>query len=388
MNTRTATTIVHAAGEHSAGGVSPALHQSSVYAAKSVAHAVELEEMTFGHSSYTRVSNPTVRAFERAMATIEDGDEALATPSGMGALSLVFLALLEKRDRVVASPHSYTDTLTLLQELSWKIGFELVLADLCDASEVTRIRPTMVVLESPTNPMLRIADIKDIAGRLRETGGLLVVDGTLGTPVNQRPLALGADLVVHSASKYLSGHYNAIAGVVVGSAALIEKMHHFRTMSGLCLDPHSAWLLLQGLQTLFVRVRAQNDSGRRVAEFLAAHPDVEFVAYPGLPSSPGHEIAAAQMSGFGGVIAFGPALAQDRLTLFLESVKLCTLAVSLGGTRTLIESPALMSHAQGGPEHESLTHVPPNTIRLSVGLEDPQDIIDDLEQALREARGL
>jgi cystathionine beta-lyase/cystathionine gamma-synthase len=387
VNSR-ATTIVHAVGRTAGGALSPSLEQSSVYAATSIEHAVALEKMVGGRSSYSRVANPTVHAFEQAMAEIEGGERALATPSGMAALSLVFLTLLDGGDRVVASPHSYTDTLVLLQELSQKIGFELHLTDLGAPGapeEVMRLRPTLVVLESPSNPMLRVADIRGIVQGLRTTGGRLVVDNTMATPVNQLPLSLGADLVVHSASKYISGHYNTIAGVVVGAEELITRMHHVRTVSGLCLDPHAAWLLLHGMQTLHVRVSAQNAAALAVAEYLASRTDIEFVCYPGIATSPDHGVAATQMTGFGGVLTFGPRLDDRGLVRFLDAVELCTLAVSLGGTRTLIESPALMSHAQGGSDHESLAFVPANAVRLSVGLEDPDDIMDDLQRALDKA---
>jgi cystathionine gamma-synthase len=246
--------------------------------------------------------------------------------------------------------------------------------------------PTVVFIETPSNPMAHIVDISGIGKRLKQLNAILVVDSTLGTPVNQQPLRLGADLVVHSASKYLSGHYNVIAGSITGRSALIEKLHHFRTMSGLCLDPHSAWLLLQGLQTLELRVREQNHTAQVVAEHLAAHADVQFVSYPGLKSSPSYDIAVKQMSGFGGVLSFGLRFTDAQTRFFLESLELCTLAVSLGGTKTLIESPALMSHAQGGPDHESLAFVPANTVRLSVGLEGAEDIIRDLTNGITKAK--
>lgn len=380
----TATRIVHA-GTEPAGGRSlcPAVHQSSVYYAKSIAEAVALEEMTEGIGSYSRVANPTVQTFESAMAEIEGGERALAAPSGMGALTLVFLTLLTAQDRVIVSLHSYADTVSVLRELSSKIGFQLLMTDVSNPKwleELARFEPTIVVVESPTNPMLQVVDIPNLARQLKEIGAVLVVDNTLASPINQRPLELGADIVVHSASKYLSGHSNVVAGVIIGDAAMIERIHHVRTMTGICLDPHSAWLVLQGLQTLDLRVRAQNETAFQVAEFLATHPGVEFVFYPGLASGSAYEIAVRQMTGFGGIIAFGPRLSTKGVVDFLESLKLCTLAVSLGGTKTLIEAPALMSHAQGGTE--SLSVIPRNALRLSVGLENAQDIIEDIARAL------
>ncbi len=385
----TGTQVVHAA-TRIGRDLSPALHQSSVYAADSVADAVDLEEMTAGISSYTRVANPTVQQFERAVSELEGAEAALATPSGMAALTLVFLTLLSGRDRVVVSPHSYADTISVLRELSDRVGFEVCVLDLCApdlVQQVDRIRPTMVVLESPTNPMVRVVDIAELARQLHDMGGVLVVDSTLGTPVNQRPLRSGADIVVHSATKYLSGHYNVVAGVIAADAGTIARLHHMRTITGSCVDPHAAWLLLQGLQTLHLRVRAQNRTAATVAEFLAGRPDVEFVAYPGLESDPGHRAARGQMVGYGGVLCFGPRFDQQQIAVFLESLTLCTLTVSLGGTKTLIESPSLMSHAQGGPDNESLSVIPANALRLSVGLEDARDIIEDLAAGLAKAAG-
>ncbi len=385
----TGTQVVHAAAR-AGRDLSPALHQSSVYAAHGVADAVGLEEMTAGISSYTRVANPTVQQFERAVSELEGADGALATPSGMAALTLVFLTLLSAQDRVVASPHSYADTISVLRELSARVGFEVCVLDLSApdrSQQLDRIRPTMIVLESPSNPMVRVADIDELSRQLHAMDAILVVDSTLGTPVNQRPLRCGADIVVHSATKYLSGHYNVVAGVIATDADTIRRLHHMRTITGNCLDPHAAWLLLQGLQTLHVRVHAQNRTAGEVAAFLAGHPAVEFVAYPGLDSDPGHQVARRQMAGYGGVLSFGPRFDQQQIVLFLESLTLCTLTVSLGGTKTLIESPALMSHAQGGPDNESLGVIPANTLRLSVGLEDARDIIDDLAAGLAKASG-
>ncbi|MCP3803355.1 aminotransferase class I/II-fold pyridoxal phosphate-dependent enzyme [Allokutzneria sp. A3M-2-11 16] len=383
---RDATRYVHAGTELPAKpALAPALHQSSVIYARSVREAVDLENMADGVSSYTRVANPTVQRLESAVAELEGGACGLAAPSGMGALTLVFLTLLGPGDRVVAATHSYADTIGVLRELSARIGFELHVIDLSSAAgidAVHSIRPTMVVTETPSNPMVRVVDLPLLSSVLRPMGARLVVDSTLGTPVNQRPLELGADIVVHSASKYLGGHYSVIGGVLVTDAETAARLHHMRTMTGICMDPHGAWQVLNGLQTLGVRVRRQNGSAQRIAEFLRDREDIEFVAYPGLPEDDSHEVAARTMDGFGGVLAFGVRTDRDGLAAFLDGVRLCTLAVSLGGTKTLIESPALMSHAQGGPDNESLSVIPANAVRLSVGLEDPEDLIDDLAQAL------
>lgn len=381
---RIATRVIHGAPHAGVRSLTPPIYQSSVYYAASVAGAVALEESAEGVTSYSRTSNPTVLELERALAALEGADQALATPSGMAALTLAFLALLGPADRVAVSPHSYADTLAVLEELAAKVGFEVLLFDFSDPtaySDLQRRKVTFAVVETPSNPMLRIADLSALSRCLRSQGATLLIDSTLATPINQRPLDLGADLVVHSASKYLTGHHNALAGSIAGRTDLISRLRDLRTITGLCLDPHSAWLVLQGLQTLAIRVERQNATAQRIAEFLVRCPEVEFVAYPGLPDDPGADIAARQMTGCGGVLTFGLRQA-ERVVEFLESLRLCTIAVSLGGTKTLIESPRLMSHVQGGPHNASLRVIPANAIRLSVGLEDADDIVADLAAGL------
>ena len=381
------TRAVHAGVDQVAPpGLAPALHQSSVYYASSLDEAVALEDPASGVSSYSRTANPTTMRFESVMAEWEGGEAAVATPSGMAALTLTFLTLLGPNDRVAVSPHSYADTVAVLAELAERVGFALRVIDLSDPAsheELASWEATMVVVETPSNPMLRLVEVPRLSERLAGRGATIVVDSTMGTPVNQRPLEWGADLVIHSASKYLSGHFNAIAGVVIGSRDLTERLRHMRTLSGICADPHTSWLLLQGLQTLTVRLERQNQTAQRVATFLASHPEVDFVDYPGLPEAEGADIAARQMSGFGGVVTFGLRRGHSSLRPFLQSLSLCTIAVSLGGTKTLIEAPTLMSHVQGGPDNETLSVIPPNAVRLSVGLEDSEDIIDDLAAGLR-----
>ncbi|CAM3406065.1 trans-sulfuration enzyme family protein [Stackebrandtia soli] len=362
--------------------LSPALHQSSVFYAESVAEAVQLEDMSGGVSSYTRTSNPTTMRFEGAIAELESGEAAVATSSGMAALTLTFLTLLTPTDRVAISPHSYADTLSVLEELSARIGFTLAVFDLSapDAHDrLAEVAATLIVVESPSNPMLRMVNLPEMAAVATRLGAKLIVDNTMATPINQRPLELGADLVIHSASKYLTGHHNVIGGVIVGHSELVDRLRYMRTITGICLDPHSSWLLLQGLQTLAIRVAAQNATATRVAAFLSAHPGVDFVAYPSLAD----DVAIANnLTGGGGVLTFGLRAGREAITSFLESLSLCLIAVSLGGTKTLIEAPSLMSHVQGGPDNKSLSVIPENAIRLSVGLEDAQDIIDDLAAGL------
>ncbi|HZM75408.1 MAG TPA: PLP-dependent aspartate aminotransferase family protein [Candidatus Limnocylindrales bacterium] len=374
-----ATRVVHAGSElHVVNDLTAPIHQSSVYYARTVAEAILLEDPRSVISSYSRTANPTTVRFEQAMAELEAGDLAVATPSGMAALTLTFLTLLGPADRVVASPHSYADTVALLEELAQRVGFELIILDLSApdvGEELIRRKVTFAVVESPSNPMLRVVDIAGISRTLRSLRATLVVDSTMATPINQQPLTLGADVVIHSATKYLTGHHNAVAGIVVGRSDLLERMRFLRTITGMCLDPHSAWLVLQGIQTLSIRVRAQNDTAQRVAEFLLDHPQTDFVAYPGLATTPTSATAAKQMSGYGGVVTFG---LRGDLATFLESLSLCTLAVSLGGTKTLIEAPRLMSHVQAGLDNATLSVIPENAVRLSVGLESVRDIIADL----------
>lgn len=386
------TRVVHPPGGPIADrGLSPPIYQSSVFQARTLDDAVRLEEMADGISSYTRVANPTVQALEAAVADLENGAGALAFPSGMAALTAVCLATLRQGDAVVVSGDCYADTLAALETLRRQAGIRVVMADLCTPAgldAVADVRPRLVVSESITNPMLRVHDLSALADVAHRCASVVVVDNTLATPVNFQPLAWGADVVVHSASKYLAGHYAVVAGIVVADAAFLAHLGHWRTLFGACLDPHAAWHVLQGIQTLALRVRRQNATALRVATFLEEHPSVSAVWYPGLTSHPDAKVAQQQLVGGGGVVTFQLAANANGVARYLEAVRIARIAVSLGGTKTLVEAPSQMSHVHADPSADSAgTPIPADAIRMSVGIEDPDDLLEDIRQALTSSCG-
>lgn len=363
---------------------------SATYAFRDTA---ELEDHFEGRSEreeYGRYGNPTVRAVELKLAALEGGDEARLFASGMAAVTTTVLALLKAGDHVVLTSDCYRRTRQFVGSFLARYGVESTLVEPGDFDALAKaLRPgrtKLLVAESPTNPYLRVADIPRLAAVRDAVPGLkLLVDATFATPVNQRPLELGADLVVHSATKYLGGHHDLLAGVVIGRKGLVEALGEVRGVLGGTLDPHSAFLLARGLKTLVVRVQRQNETALQVARWLETQPGVEQVFYPGLSSHPDHAVAKAQMRGFGGVVSFvvkGGLAAGSRL---VDACRLATLAPSLGGVDTLIEQPALMSFYELTTEQRLAIGIREGLIRLAVGLEDAADVIADLGVALEAA---
>jgi cystathionine beta-lyase/cystathionine gamma-synthase len=391
---RLATRVVHPPAVAGADrDLTPAIHQSSVYTANDLADAIAMEADGAPISSYTRAGNPTVSALEAAIADLEEGEAALAFPSGMAAMTAVFLATLHTGDAVVVSEDAYADTITSLQMLAVQMDLRVVTAGLCSASIhelIAAVRPRMVVAESISNPMLRVPDLARLAGAVHAHGGILVVDNTIATPVNLRPGELGADIVVHSASKYLAGHYSVVAGAVVAGADVAAEIRRWRTTFGSCLDPHAAWTVLQGMQTLALRVARQNETALLVARLLDEWSLVRNISYPLLPSHADGEVAQRQLTGGGGVVTFQLDTDDVGVARFLQSFEVARLAVSLGGTKTLVEAPLLMSHTGGPPpsaRDASGWVMDGATIRMSVGIEDPTDILEDVLHALRSITG-
>ncbi len=365
--------------------VATPLYQSSTFRASSAEtvarYAGEVQPQAF----YTRWGNPTTEVWEKLMADLEGGQRALAFASGMAAVSSTLLALLGSGDHVVAGSSLYTATTKLLAEDLPRLG---IAADFVDTTRpeafaaAIRDNTRLIYVESPTNPMLQLADLAALAEIARSGDLLLVVDNTFATPYNQRPLGLGADVVVHSATKYLSGHSDLVAGCVVTRADLADRIWHKRTTLGGCLDPFAAWLLLRGMKTLAVRMARHAEGAAVVARTLQSHPAVRRVIYPGLPSHPQHELAARQMAGGGGMLSFELSGGRAAGTALVESTRLALLAVSLGSVETLIEHPASMSHAMLDDDQLARAGIPPGLIRLSVGIEEPRDLVADLAQAL------
>lgn len=335
---------------------------------------------------YSRNTNPTVELFERKVAALEGAGRATAFATGMAAISNTLFALLEPGARVVSVKDTYGGTNRLFTDFlpAWDVDVVLRETGDHDAFEAAIDKGAdLVYLETPTNPTLKVLDIRRLARAAKDAGAVVVVDNTFATPINQRPLELGADLVLHSATKFLGGHSDAMGGVVAGEEALVERLFRFREINGASLDAHSAFLLARGLRTLELRVARQNANAMQVAEFLSGHEAVDDVFYPGLPAHPHHDVARAQMSGFGGVLAFS--LVDDDLAAvkrLLSGLRLAHRAASLGSVATLVGPPATTSHVELTPAQRAAAGIPESLVRYSVGIENGDDLVADLRGAL------
>jgi cystathionine gamma-synthase len=333
---------------------------------------------------YSRNSNPTVQAFEEKVRALEGGEAATSFATGMAAISGTLLALLRPGDRVVSVRDTYGGTNRVFLEFLPRFGIEVDLRDTDDHAAIEAAvagGARLLYLETPTNPTLKVLDIERLSAAGHAVGALVVVDNTFATPINQSPLALGADLVIHSATKFLGGHADALGGVLVGDPGLVAEVFHFREITGATLDPMAAYLLVRGLKTLALRIRQQNESALRIARWLEARPEVEVVNYPGLESHRGHAIARRQMRGFGGVMSFGLDGGWEAVTRVLPRLRLAHRAANLGAVETIAGPPATTSHVECTPEERAAMGIPEGLIRYSVGIEDPDDLIADLAQA-------
>jgi cystathionine beta-lyase/cystathionine gamma-synthase len=334
---------------------------------------------------YTRYGNPTNTVAEQTVAELEGVDAAQTFASGMGAITTTIMALLRTGDHIVAQRDIYGGVTKFLSQWLPKFGIETTFVDTTDYEQHERaVRPNtkLLYLESPTNPTLRVVDLKKVAALAKRHNLISMIDATFGTPVNQHPAEFGIDLIMHSGTKYLGGHTDLICGVVAGCGDLIEKIHATRTTLGNCMDPHASWMLVRGLKTLAVRVARQNENALRVAEFLSEHAKVRRVHYPFLKSHPQYAVAREQMSGGGGMVSFEVEGTGEDARRATESMRLFTLAPSLGGVESLVSIPVLTSHAMIEPAQREKMGVTEQMIRLSVGIENVDDLIADLEQAL------
>ena len=334
---------------------------------------------------YTRYGNPTHTVVERAVRELEGTDRALLFASGMAAITTSVLALLKSGDHVVAQRDIYGGAAKFLGEWLPKLGIETTFVDTTEYEQHERaIRPAtrLLYLESPTNPIVRVVDLKRVVGIAKKHSLITMIDSTFATPINSRPAEFGIDLIMHSATKYLAGHSDLIAGVVAGRSELIESIHATRTTLGASMDPHAAWLLLRGMKTLAVRVQRQNENALRIAQFLSQHPNVRRVHYPFLDGHPQRPVAIEQMRGGGGIVSFEVEGTGQEARKLSEALNLFTLAPSLGGVDSLVSIPVLTSHAMVSAEHRAKMGVTEQLIRLSVGIEHADDLIADLEQAL------
>jgi len=334
---------------------------------------------------YSRNTNPTVQAFEEKVRILEGAEAATSFASGMAAVSNTLFTLLSPGDRVVSIKDSYGGTSKLFIEFLPRFKIE---AALCDTGDHAAIEAEvakgcrLLYLESPTNPTLKVVDIERLCSVAHASGALVVVDNTFATPILQKPLQLGADLVLHSATKFLGGHADALGGVVCGGADLVGRIYHYREINGAVLEPMAAYLLLRGMKTLQLRVQRQSESALKIARFLETHRAVEQVFYPGLENHPRHETARRQMTSFGGVLSFMVTGGFAGVRSFLPQLKYAHRAANLGAVETIAGPPATTSHVECTAEERAAMGIPEGLVRYSVGIEDPEDLIADLDQAL------
>lgn len=333
---------------------------------------------------YSRVSNPTRDALEQNLASLEGGTSAHVFASGMAAITAM-ITMLRTGDHVICGENVYGGTPRLFDQIITRYGIEFSYVDTSDLEKLRRaIRPTtkLVHIETPTNPLMTLTDIRAVADICHERGVELAVDNTFMSPYFQRPIELGADIVMHSTTKFLNGHSDGLGGVLVGTKPQHKEDFAFvQKCTGGILSPFECWMILRGVKTLAVRMERHDTSGRKVAEFLAAHKKVSRVFYPGLASHPQYELAKRQMSGFGALISFETGSLANANAM-LKRVKVCTLGESLGGVETLISHPATMTHAAIGAEARTKLGITDGLVRISVGIEDVDDLIADLDQAL------
>lgn len=372
------TDAIHAGQEPdpTTGAVTIPIYQTSTYVQEGLGKHKGFE--------YARTQNPTRMALEKNMAVLERGVAGYAFASGMAATTSITHLLLKQGDHAICGENVYGGTFRLFDKIVKHYGIEFTYVDTTDPRNVERtIRPNtkMVFIETPTNPVMAITDIRAVYDIAHRNDCRVVVDNTFMSPYFQRPIELGADIVVHSTTKYLNGHSDSVGGVVVLKRKEdADRLQFIQNAAGAILSPFDSWLVLRGIKTLPVRMEAHNANGMAVAKYLAGRKELQKIYYPGLLNHPGHELAKKQMTGFGGMIAFDLG-SRERAARFLETVRLCSLGESLGGVETLISHPATMTHASVPPEERARLGITDGLVRISVGIEDVEDLIADLNQA-------
>ena len=377
------TKVVHSGRYTPANGVVPPIYQTATYAFETAQEMQDIIEKRSPGFIYSRVGNPTQKVFEEKMAVLEGGESAKAFASGMAAISAAVLAVVERDDHVICDRTVYGSTYDLFTWMLPRLGVSVSMIDLSNTDELEenlQDNTKLIFYETPANPTMKLIDIKKIS----QYHPLSMVDNTYMTPYLQNPLKLGSDVVIHSATKYICGHCDTLGGVIISDAEFIERTHRILKDFGGALSPFNAWLLLRGIKTLTLRMDRHTSNAEKIADFLAKHPAVAEVHYPGLKNHPQHRLAKAQMHGFGGMIAFEMHNYDEAETL-INSLELCTLAVSLGCVETLIQHPTSMTHAAVPKEERKGLGLTDELVRISVGIEDVDDIIADLSQALDRA---
>ncbi|MDT7780622.1 MAG: cystathionine gamma-lyase [Acidobacteriota bacterium] len=380
------TRAIHAGkGENRTHAVTPPIWQTTTFSADSSEHFAEIATATRPAEFYTRYGNPTHKEVEATIVALEGGEAALLTSSGMGAIFTALMSSLKMGDHVVAQTNHYAGSMTLFEEMPRRFGVEVTLVDQTNReafAEAIRPNTKVIYTESPTNPLMQITDLRAVSELARGRGITTMVDNTFATPVNQRPLEFGIDVVVHSATKYLGGHSDVTAGCIVSSREFIERAWHFSLLAGSILSPFDGWLLLRGLRTLGLRIERHNANALALARFLEMHARVERVYYPGLASHPQFELAHAQMSGFTGMLSAELRGGYETAERFISRLRLATNAASLGGHETLVVHPAAMWRGYMTAEQLRARGLSDSLVRISVGIEDEPDLIKDFAHAL------
>jgi cystathionine beta-lyase/cystathionine gamma-synthase len=366
--------------------IAPALHQTATFRADDDATFLEMATTPRHEGYYTRYSNPTIAAVESTIAALEGAETSLLTASGMSAMSTAVLGLVRKGDHVVGQRSHYMGTTQLLGEVLPRFGIEVSIVDQADLGAIERAltpKTRLLIVETPANPLLTLTDLIHVVELGRRHHVLTLCDSTIGTPINQQPIRLGVDLVVHSATKFLGGHHDLMAGAIVGTSALVEQIWRSHVVLGAVADPFAGWLLMRGLRTLALRVQRQNQSAMRIAEHLGRHPKVECVHYPGLTSHPQHALALRQMpGGFGGLLSFELRGGFNAGNSFVNAMHLPARAVSFGGFESLATQPAAMWAGSIGDSAPEAAGIAPGLIRFAVGLEHPDDLLEDIDRTL------
>ncbi|MBN1154974.1 PLP-dependent transferase [candidate division KSB1 bacterium] len=368
------------------GEVSVPIYQTSTFAFKNANDGADKFSGKKEGFIYTRLANPTIRALEKCVADLENGYDGLATASGMAAVSTLYMTFLNKDAHVISTSAVYGASRTVLERDFSRFGVQSTFVDTSDTTNIEKeIRPNtrLLYIETPANPTIALTDIKKCAEIARKHNLIFAVDNTFSSPYLQRPLDHGADVVLHSLTKFINGHSDIVGGILITKTEehFLELRKVLRYLGG-TMDPHQAWLVLRGVRSLALRLEKSTSNAMKVAEFLKHHPNVEWVSYPGLPEHPQHELAKKQMDGFGSMISFGVKKGLEGGKIVMDNVKLITLAVSLGGIESLIQHPASMTHANVDRKRRYEAHITDELVRLSVGCEDDRDIIKDLDQAL------
>ncbi len=381
------TKLIHAGYRADAtGAVNVPIYQTSTFAFRNSAHGAALFAGEEDGYIYTRIGNPTIRALEESVAELEDGCGGIATSSGLGAVCTVYLALLEAGAHMVSTASVYGPSRGLMEKHFSRFGVESSYVDTSDLLQVRNaLRPNtkLVYVETPSNPAMQVTDIQQVSSLAHAHGCLVVVDNTFASPYLQNPLNLGADVVLHSVTKFINGHADVVGGILVAKEiAMYKRLRAVMVNSGCNMDPHQAFLVLRGLKTLGVRLERAQRSALAIAQWLEKQPEVSTVRYIGLESHPQYELVKRQMKGFGAMISFELAGGMEAGRRVMDRVQVAALAVSLGGVETLIEHPASMTHAGMSPEDRRAAGISDGLVRYSVGIEDVEDLIGDLRQAL------